>query len=127
LDISAIKNCTKLTKVYLNNANIQSISGLEFLNNLQELILKNNNISNLKPLENLTNLTKLNLENNAISDTATYTDTDGSVKTINNINLLANLNKSKNGKLEKLYLSGNDNIINWSPLSSLTWSAKSGW
>ena len=40
---------------------------------------------------------ELNLENNTISDTATYTDTDGSVKTVNNINILANLNKnSKN-------------------------------
>ena len=107
------------------HCNIQAISGLEFLNNLTTLKLNNNNISNLKPLENLTNLTELNLENNAISDTATYTD--GSVKTVNNINILANLNKNKNGKLEKLYLYGNNNIVNWSPLSSLTWSAKSGW
>ena len=127
LDISEIKKCTDLKNVSLAYCNIQTINGLEFLNNLTTLKLNNNNISNLKPLENLTNLTSLNLENNTISDTVTYTDTDGSVKTINNINLLANLNKSKNGKLEKLYLSGNDNIINWSPLSSLTWSAKSGW
>ena len=109
------------------HCNIQAISGLEFLNNLTTLKLNNNNISNLKPLENLTNLTELNLENNTISDTATYTDTDGSVKTVNNINILANLNKNRSGKLERLYLSGNNNIVNWSPLSSLTWSAKSGW
>ena len=127
LDISEIKKCTDLKNVSLAYCNIQSLNGLEDLNNLTKLTLNNNNISNLKSLENLTNLTELNLENNAISDTATYTDTDGSIKTINNINLLANLNKSKNGKLERLYLSGNDNIINWSPLSSLTWSAKSGW
>ena len=125
LDISEIKKCTNLKNVSLAHCNIQAISGLEFLNNLTTLKLNNNNISNLKPLENLTNLTELNLENNAISDTATYTD--GSVKTVNNINILANLNKNKNGKLEKLYLYGNNNIVNWSPLSSLTWSAKSGW
>ncbi len=46
-------------------------------------------------------------------------------KTYNNLEILANLNKD--GKLKKLYLSGNDNIINWSPLSSLKWDAKSGW
>ena len=127
LDISAISQCIKLKNVSLAYCNIQSLNGLESLNNLTTLTLKNNNISNLKPLENLTNLTELNLENNAISDTATYTDIDGSIKTINNINILANLNKNRNGRLEKLYLSGNDNIVNWSPLSSLTWSAKSGW
>ena len=127
LNIAAIKNCTTLTNVDITNCNVSSISGIENLSNLAKLTLNNNNISNLKPLENLTNLTELNLENNAISDTATYTDTDGSVKTVNNINILANLNKNKNGKLEKLYLYGNNNIVNWSPLSSLTWSAKSGW
>ena len=127
LDISAISQCDKLKNVSLAYCNIQSLNGLESLNNLTKLTLNNNNISNLKPLENLTNLTELNLENNAISDKATYTDTDGSIKTVNNLNILATLNKSKNGKLEKLYLSGNDNIVDWSPLSSLTWSAKSGW
>ena len=127
LDISAIKNCTTLKNISLKYCNIQSLNGIETLNNLKTLYLNYNNISNLKPLENLKNLTSLNLENNTISDTATYTDTDGSVKAINNINILANLNKNKNGKLENLYLKGNDNIVNWSPLSSLTWSVKSGW
>ena len=127
LNIESIKNCTTLTKVDITNCNVSSISGLKNLTNLQTLNLNNNNISNLRPLENLKNLTELNLQNNAISDTATYTDTDGSVKTVNNINILANLNKNKNGKLERLYLSGNDNIVNWSPLSSLTWTEKTGW
>ena len=127
LSIDNVRNLRKIKELDFEYCNIQSLNGLESLNNLTTLILKNNNISNLKPLENLTNLTELNLENNAISDTATYTDTDGSVKAINNINILANLNKNRNGRLEKLYLNGNDNIVNWSPLSSLTWSAKSGW
>ncbi len=127
LNIDAIKNCNNLEKIDISNANVQSISSLISLNNLKILNLNNNNINNLKSLENLTNLTELNLENNAISDTATYTDTDGSVKTVNNINILTNLNKNKNGRLEKLYLSGNDNIVDWAPLSSLTWTAKSGW
>ena len=67
----------------------------------------------------------LNLNNNAISDTASYIDSEGKTKTYNNLEILANLNK--NGKLKKLYLSGNDNIVNWTPLSSLNWTAKSGW
>ena len=125
LDISAIKNCIELKEVNLGFANIQSISGIENLSALTKIDLRNNNISNLKPLENLKNLEELNLSNNTISDTSSYVDSDGSTKTYNNLEILANLNK--NGKLKILYLSGNDNIINWSPLSSLKWTDKSGW
>ena len=70
-------------------------------------------------------LESLNLSNNTISDTFSYVDSDGSTKTYNNLEILANLNKT--GNLKKLYLKGNDNIINWSPLSSLKWTGKSGW
>ena len=125
LDISAIKECTTLKYVNIGYAHIQSLNGLENLSDLQTLILNDNNISSLKPLENLKNLEELNLNNNAISDTSSYVDSDGSTKTYNNLEILANLNK--NGKLKKLYLSGNDNIINWSPLSSLKWTDKTGW
>ena len=125
LDISAIKDCTTLKNVTLGYGNIQSINGFESLNNLQKLTLNDNNISSLKPLENLKNLEELNLSNNTISDTSSYIDSDGSTKTYNNLEILANLNK--NGKLKKLYLSGNDNIINWSPLSNLKWKDKLGW
>ena len=119
LDISAIKNCIELKEVNLGFSNIQSISGIENLSALTKIDLKNNNISNLKNLE------ELNLSNNTISDTSSYVDSDGSTKTYNNLEILAKLNK--NGKLKILYLSGNDNIINWSPLSSLNWTNKSGW
>ena len=125
LDISAIKDCTTLKDVTLGYSNIQSINGFESLSNLQKLTLNDNNISSLKPLENLKNLEELNLSNNTISDTSSYIDSDGSTKTYNNLEILSNLNK--NGKLKILYLSGNDNIINWSPLSSLNWTNKSGW
>mgnify|MGYP000192402435 CR=1 FL=1 len=125
LDISNIKNCTKLESVDLSYANIQSLNGLENLTSLQRLDLKNNNISSLKPLEKLTNLQILNLSNNVIADSSAYTDTDGSVKIYRNLEILANLNK--NGKLKALYFEGNDNIIDWSPLSSLNWEDKSGW
>ena len=126
LDISAIKDCPTLTSVTLGYCNIQSLSGIEGLINLQTLNLNNNNITNLKPLENLKNLTSLNLQNNAISDTSSYVDTDGSTKAYRNLDILAGLHTSKGGKLTSLYLSGNDNIIDYSPVSSLTWSDKSG-
>ena len=125
LDISAIKGCKTLKNVTLGYCNIQSINGLENLSNLQTLTLNDNNISSLKPLENLKNLEELNLNNNAISDTSSYIDSDGSTKTYNNLEILANLNKT--GNLKNLYLKGNDNIINWSPLSSLKWTEKTGW
>lgn len=126
LDISAIRNCPTLEDVTLGYCNIQSLNGIEGLTNLKKLTINNNNITSLKPLENLKNLTSLNLQNNAISDTSSYIDTDGSTKTYRNLDILANLNSSRNGKLTSLYLSGNDNIIDYSPVSSLTWSNKSG-
>ena len=126
LDISAIKNCPTLTTVSLGYCNIQSLSGIEGLSNLKSLTLNNNNISSLKPLENLKNLTTLNLQNNAIADTSSYVDTDGTTKTYRNLDILANLNSSRNGNLTSLYLSGNGNIIDFSPVSSLSWTNKSG-
>lgn len=126
LDISAIRNCPTLEDVTLGYCNIQSLNGIEGLTNLKKLTINNNNITSLKPLENLKNLTSLNLQNNAISDTSSYIDTDESTKTYRNLDILANLNSSRNGKLTSLYLSGNDNIIDYSPVSSLTWSNKSG-
>lgn len=125
LDISEIKNCSNLIQANFSYANVQSLSGIEGLDKLQKLIINGNNISSLKPLEGLKNLEYLELSNNAISDTSNYIESDGSTRTYNNLEILANLNK--NGKLKRLYLSGNDNIINWSPLSSLTWTEKSGW
>ena len=73
----------------------------------------------------MTNLQILNLSNNVIADSSAYTDTDGSTKRYNNLEILANLNKK--GNLKTLYLEGNDNIIDWSPLSKLSWEEKSGW
>ena len=126
LDISAIKNCPTLETVDLAYTNMNSLNGIEGLTNLKTLTINNNNITAIKPLENLKNLTSLNLENNAISDTSSYIDTDGSTKTYRNLDILAGLHTSRGGKLTTLYLAGNDNIIDYSPVSSLTWSAKSG-
>lgn len=126
LNISAIRNCPTLENVTLGYCNIQSLNEIEGLTNLQNLTLNNNNITSLKPLENLKNLTSLNLENNAIADTSSYIDTDGTTKTYRNLDILAGLHTSNGGKLTNLYLSGNDNIIDYSPVSGLNWSNKSG-
>ena len=126
LDISAIRNCPTLEDVTLGYCNIQSLNGIEGLTNLKKLTINNNNITSLKPLENLKNLTSINLENNAISDTSSYIDTDGSTKTYRNLDILSGLHTSRGGKLTTLYLAGNDNIIDFSPVSSLSWSNKSG-
>lgn len=124
LNIENIEKCTNLQNLTLSYCYINSIEAIKGLKNLQSLVLNNNSISSLKPLENLTELVSLNLENNVISDTSAYVE-NGSTKIYNNLNILANLNQ--NGKLKKLYLVGNDNIIDWSPLSKLSWEAKSGW
>ena len=125
LDISAIKNCTTLENVNLGYCNIQSLNGIEGLTNLKSLTINNNNITALKPLENLKNLTELNLENNAIADTSSYVE-NGETKTYRNLDILAGLHTSRGGKLTTLKLAGNDNIIDFSPVSSLSWSNKSG-
>ena len=124
LNIENIEKCTNLQNLTLSYCYINSIEAIKGLKNLQSLVLNNNSISSLKSLENLTELVSLNLENNVISDTSAYVE-NGSTKIYNNLNILANLNQ--NGKLKKLYLVGNDNIIDWSPLSKLSWEAKSGW
>ena len=51
---------------------------------------------------------------------------NGETKTYRNLDILSGLHTSNGGKLASLYLSGNDNIIDFSPVSSLMWSDKSG-
>ena len=116
---------TTLEDVNLAYSNINFLNGIEGLNMLKTLSIHHNNITALKPLENLKNLTSLNLENNAIADTSSYVE-NGETKTYRNLDILAGLHTSRGGKLTELYLAGNDNIIDYSPVSSLSWSAKSG-
>lgn len=135
LDVSAFSSSEAIAGVNkslrtlsLNYANISSISGLENLSNLKSLSLNNNNISNLEPLANLKSLQMLDLSNNVVGDTASYVDTDGTTKTVNNLQILANLNSGagKGGSLTTLYLAGNSNIVDFKPVSNLKWTAKSG-
>jgi Leucine-rich repeat (LRR) protein len=90
------------------------------------LDLSDCSISNIYALKDLKNLQHLDLTNNCIYDSASFTDSDNNVITYNTMELLANLNSVKNGALMYLYLSGNSGIIDYSPVSSLKWSGKSG-
>lgn len=57
-----------LTQFYPNNANISSLSGLEYAANLRELSIGDNYIRDISPLAGLINLTTLYLGGNEVSD-----------------------------------------------------------
>ena len=90
--------------------------------------LSNNSITDLRYIDNCTNLITLNLSNNLFNDTSSYLDeSSGSAVTYNNLSLIAKLNPTNGGKLQNLYLAGNEkNIINWTPVSSLKWANHTG-
>ena len=124
-DISGIANCTNLKILdFSGNSTIQhsSIYDLKPLTNLtklEQINLYYNSVSNLTGLENLVNLTTLTLSNNAITNTVV---TENGV--VNNLQILADLNKNK---LRKLYLS-NNKIDDFTILKNITnWEDKSGW
>ncbi|EIP2514804.1 leucine-rich repeat protein, partial [Listeria monocytogenes] len=87
----------KPTIISAYNKNIQSIEGLQYVNNLTQLHLYDNQISDVSPLAALNNLTYLDLDDNQISD----------------VSPLAALNK-----LTLLYLANNQ-ISDVSPLVAL--------
>ena len=124
-DISGIANCTNLKKINFSGDNqIQHsiIYNLEPLSNLTNLEVANfnyNSINNLHAIENLQKLRVLSLNNNAITN---YVSTNNGQ--INNLEILANLNKYS---LRELYLN-NNKIDDFSILKNITnWSNKSGW
>ena len=124
-NISGIANCTNLKILdFSGNSTIQhsSIYDLKPLTNLtklEQINLYYNSVSNLTGLENLVNLTTLTLSNNAITNTVV---TENGV--VNNLQILADLNKNK---LRKLYLA-NNKIDDFTILKNITnWEDKSGW
>ena len=118
-----LSNLTNLETIKITNSSIKDLTPIANCTNLKEINFSNNNISNVKPLENMSNLTTLRLENNSLFDTYSFVAEDGSTKTEKTLEIFANLNKMK---LENLYLSGNTGIVDWSIVSSLKWSGKSG-
>lgn len=118
-----LSNLTNLETIKITNSSIKDLTPIANCTNLKEINFSNNNISNVKPLENMSNLTTLRLENNSLFDTYSFVAEDGSTKTEKTLEIFANLNKME---LENLYLSGNTGIVDWSIVSSLKWSGKSG-
>ena len=112
--------------------NRTKINDLSFLNgkfdNLKKLILNDNSITELRYIDNCTNLVELNLSNNLFNDNSSYRNMEtGETVTYKNLDLIAKLNPANGGALQKLFLSGNENnIVNWTPISSLYWVEKSG-
>jgi len=119
-DISPITNLTSLRELYLSGNQISDISALANLTSLRELYLSGNQISDISPLANLTSLTELNLSGNQISDISPLANLTSlgelnlSGNQISDISPLANLTS-----LTYLSLSGNQ-ISNISALASLT-------
>ena len=118
-----LSDLTNLETIKITNCSIKDLNSIANCTNIKEINFNNNNISNVKTLENMSNLTTLRLENNSLFDTYSFVAEDGSTKTEKTLEIFANLNKMK---LENLYLSGNTGIVDWSIVSSLKWSGKSG-
>ena len=112
-----------MTQIEIVNSKLVDLTTLKAKTNVTYLNLSRNSISSCIPLKDLTNLTYLNLQNNAITDVSWENGVS-----YNNLKILADLNKNsgKGGKLEKLYLSGNSGIADFSPVKSLSWAARSG-
>ena len=112
--LSCFSGCTSLKSLWVVNSKVQNIDGLENCTQLKRLILNNNQITNINSLKDLKNLFELNLENNALF----VKEND-----INNMEIIAKLNGYA---LKKIYLQGNIGIDDYSDISGLTWTAKSG-
>lgn len=144
-DLQFIASINTLEVLDLSSNALTSLIGISNLENLKSLNLSNNQISALWPLENLAHLGEiydkdtnghdvygsLNLENNPLSDVrGTYMGSDGTQHEYYNIQILANLNINKNGKLQYLYLSGCSNItengLKVLQAADLLWKGKSG-
>ena len=91
-----ISDVESITMLVVNNCEIESIKGIEYLVNLRELYIDVNNVSDITPLAGLTYLEKLGLSYNKITD----------------ISVL------KGMKLKYLALKSN-NITDYSPVESI--------
>ena len=121
-DFSVISNFRNLNSLTITNTNLKDITFISNLVKLQKTDLSNNQIvKGIYSLQYLINLEKLNLSNNAIFD---ISSNEG--KNYKNLEILAGLNYANNGKLKELYLDGNNNITDWSIISKLKWTDKSG-
>ncbi|EIA3997106.1 InlB B-repeat-containing protein [Listeria monocytogenes] len=93
----------QLTSFQVNQKNIQSIEGLQYVNNLENLSLLGNKISNINNLSDLTKLRDLNLSANQITD----------------ISPLSELTKLRYLNLYSNKISDVSNLVNLTNLDSL--------
>jgi Leucine-rich repeat (LRR) protein len=67
-DISIIKECKNLKKIWITHCNVKDISVLNSLNQLQEVYLRGNKLVDITPLGGLYKLWELDLSYNKIVD-----------------------------------------------------------
>lgn len=67
-DLTALKDYTNLTYVYIQSNQISDISALKEFKNLIQLDANNNKINDISPLKNLTNLKQLSIGSNTFED-----------------------------------------------------------
>ena len=117
--LSDLEGMNSLNYLYIEKA--KSLGNMEILNNfekLTELHLIDCGISSCEPFRNLNELVILDLQNNTIGVSG------------DSLGILANLHTSKNGKLEKLYLKGNNGlkgIIENHEILKLAWKNNDVW
>ncbi len=109
-----LKDNIELNSLYITNNKITDINAIQNLTKLKDINFNKNSISSLRGIENLLNLEKLNVANNSLYDTYSYQDGT----TLDNIDIIKNLNKT--GNLKDLYISGNE-IQNFGELDKLSW------
>ncbi len=124
--LEVIKSLTKLTSLCLPQNKVTSLEDLKNNINLQKLQLTDNRVYSLHGLENLKQLNSLELQNNCLQDIIQYTDENNEIQTVRNLSIVKNLNKNNGGKLDKLLLSGNSNLTDFSEIKNLSWSSKNG-
>ncbi len=124
--LEVIKSLTKLTSLCLPQNKVTSLEDLKNNINLQKLQLTDNRVYSLHGLENLKQLNSLELQNNCLQDIIQYTDENNEIQTVRNLSIVKNLNKNNGGKLDKLLLSGNSNLTDFSEIKNLSWLSKNG-
>ena len=125
-DLSGVETMQSLVSLCLPQNKVTSLEALKNNINLQKLQLTDNRVYSLHGLENLKQLNYLDLQNNCLQDIIQYTDENNEIQTVRNLSIVKNLNKNNGGKLDKLLLSGNSNLTDFSEIKNLSWSSKNG-
>lgn len=121
-DYSYVKNLTHLNNFYMVYCNASDVSWISSLTGLTECTISSCLVnSGIKAFEQLKSLQYLNLQYNSLYDLSEYQGTSYSC-----CETFASLHPSKGGSLVELYLAGNTNMKDFSKVSSLSWTKKSG-